>query len=89
MLVSYNSFKRLIPFQIRVAKRGHMKKKRLIDSNEHLLEEIFGESHTAHYSDKQLHRLMQDLIDSDHRLLVELNLIAWHEAHMLNNGKRI
>lgn len=43
----------------------------------------------AHYSDEQLHRIMQDLIDSDHRLLVELNLTAWHEAHLLRNGKRI
>jgi len=66
-----------------------MKGKRPIDSNERLLEEIFGESRTAHYSDRQLHRIMQDLIDSDHRLLVELNLLAWHEAHILNNGKRI
>jgi hypothetical protein len=66
-----------------------MRTKPPIDSNEKVLEQIFGKSHAPHYSDRQLHRMMQDLIDSNHRLLVELNLVAWHEAHLLNNGKRI
>jgi hypothetical protein len=61
-----------------------MTKRRPIDSNELLLEKIFAESRTTHPSDNELHRMMQDLIDSDHRLLVELNLTAWHEAHMLD-----
>jgi hypothetical protein len=66
-----------------------MKKARPIDSSEPLLERIFGDSPIAHCSDEQLHQIMQDLIDSDHRLLVELNLTAWHEAHLLRNGKRV
>ena len=77
-----------IPFGIR-REGGSMKKARPIDSSEPLLEKIFGNSPIAHYSDEQLHRIMQDLIDSDHRLLVELNLTAWHEAHLLRNGKGI
>ncbi len=65
-----------------------MKKGRLIDSDERLLRKIFAKCRKRHCSDEQLHRIMQDLIDSDHRLLVELNLTAWHEAHMLRVGKK-
>jgi hypothetical protein len=82
-IISLNSFP---PLSRR--KGAIVKNQRPIDSNERLLRKIFGESY-RHRSDEELHQLVQDLIDSDHRLLVELNLTAWHEAHMLNAEKKI
>jgi len=64
-----------------------VKQRMTIDLNERELREIFGERYTGNHTDEELHQIMQELIESDHRLLVESNLIAWHEAHHLNSGK--
>ena len=65
-----------------------MKKSLSIDSEEPLIKEIFGRS-TGRCSDQELHNLLQDLIDSDHRLLIEIKLLAWHEAYLLNKEGEI
>jgi hypothetical protein len=66
-----------------------MKSPAPIDLDEPLLNEMFGGNITEHCSDKELHQLLQDLIDSDHRLLIELKLTAWHEANSLHDVKNI
>ena len=66
-----------------------MNKTWLIDSDELLIKIIFGEDYTGHFSDQELHKLLQDLIDSDHRLLIEIKLAAWHEAYLLNAERKI
>jgi hypothetical protein len=71
-----------------MSKGAHMKNLLPIDSDEPLLKEISGEGFKADRSDEELHQLLQYLIDSDHRLLVELKLAAWHEACLLNGARR-
>jgi hypothetical protein len=65
-----------------------MKNQLPIDSRERSLKELIGESYRGHYSDEELHLMLQRLIDSDHRLIVELHLTAWDEAHTLNAGEK-
>ena len=65
-----------------------MKNQLPIDSRERSLKELIGESYRGHYSDEELHQMLQRLIDSDHRLIVELYLTAWDEAHTLNVSEK-
>jgi len=65
-------------------KEALMKKSLPIDSDRPRIKDILSQDYSGHCSDQELHRILQDLIDTDLRPLIEIKLIAWHDAFNLN-----
>lgn len=66
-----------------------MKKPSPIDSDELTIKDILGDHYNGHFSDQELHKFLQDLIDSDDRLLIEIEIVAWHDTYLLNAKRKI
>ena len=70
-------------------KEALMKKSFPIDSDEPHIRDLLSRDYCARRcSDQELHRILQDLIDSDHRLLIEIKLVAWHDAFNLRARRK-
>ncbi len=59
-----------------------------IHSRELSVKELVGETYRGHYSDEELHCILQKLIDSRYRLIVELYLTAWAETYTPNASEK-
>jgi len=66
-----------------------MKKSLPVDSDRPAIGDIFSQDYIGHCSDQDLHRLLQDLIDTDLGPLIEIGLIAWHDAVNLMQEQKL